>query len=338
MGRTLASGRRAPGGAATPTTEDGTVRVVVAGEALVDLVPDAAGHLRPLPGGSPLNVAVGLGRLGMPTGYLGVLSRDAFGDLLAARLADAGVATVLPGRSGVPTSLAMVHLDAVGVASYSFYLDGTSAVGLRTEDVAALPAEVAAAPLHVSLGAVTLATPGTGTTLVGLLADASRRRFTSLDPNVRPAVIPDLAAARAALDAAAAVVDLVKVSDEDLAVLAPRTDPLEAARRWAADGTLVVVTRGADGAVALRGDDVLAEVASPRVPVVDTVGAGDAFTSGLLATLDAGGLLDRGMLARADGGTIAVALRAAARVAAITCTRPGADPPRRDELTEVTDA
>ena len=314
------------------------MRMVVAGEALVDLVPAAAGHLRPLPGGSPLNVAVGLGRLGLPTGYLGPLSRDAFGDLLAARLADAGVTAVLPGRASAPTTLAMVHLDAAGVASYSFYLDGTSAVGLDAADVAALPPPVAAAPLHVSLGAVTLATPGTGATLSALLADAGDRPFTSLDPNVRPAVIPDLAAARAALDAAASGVDLVKVSDEDLRVLHPGADPLAAAARWAADGTLVVVTRGPDGAVALRGDAVLAEVPSPRVDVVDTVGAGDAFTAGLLAALDAGGLLDRGTLARADAGTIEVAVRAAVRTAAITCTRPGADPPHRDELTEVHDA
>ena len=314
------------------------MRMVVAGEALVDLVPDAAGHLRPLPGGSPLNVAVGLGRLGLPTGYLGPLSHDAFGDLLAGRLADAGVEAVLPDRCAAPTTLAMVHLDAAGVAAYSFYLDGTSAVGLGSADVAALPDRVAAVPLHVSLGAVTLGTPGTGRTLAALLADASRRPFTSLDPNVRPAVMPDLAEARTALEAAVAAVDLVKVSDEDLAVLHPDADPLATARRWAADGTLVVVTRGAEGAVALRGDAVLAEVASPRIDVVDTVGAGDAFTAGLLSALDAGGLVDRGTLARAEAGTIAVALRTAARVAAITCTRPGADPPRRDELSEVPDA
>ena len=308
------------------------MRVVVAGEALVDLVPDAAGHLRPLPGGSPLNVAVGLGRLGLPTGYLGPLSRDAFGDLLAARLAEAGATAVLPDRCAAPTTLAMVHLDPAGVAAYSFYLDGTSAVGLTAADVAALPDAVTAAPLHVSLGAIALGSPGTGAVLAGLLAAAGRRRFTSLDPNVRPAVIPDLGAARDAMEAAVATVDLVKVSDEDLGVLHPGVDPLSVAARWAADGTLVVVTRGAAGAVALRGDGILAEARSPRVEVVDTVGAGDAFTAGLLAALDAGGLLDRGTLARADGATVAVALRTAARVAALTCTRPGADPPHRDEL------
>jgi len=313
------------------------VRVLVAGEALVDLVPDAAGHVRPLPGGSPLNVAVGLGRLGLPVGYLGPLSVDAFGELLAARLADAGVTTVLPDRTADATTLAMVHLDAAGVASYGFYLDGTSAVGLTPADVAALPPAVRALPLHVSLGAVTLATPGTGATLAGLLADRAARAFTSLDPNVRPAVIPDLAAARAALDAAATGTDLVKVSDEDLAVLHPGADPVEAARGWAADGTLVVVTRGAEGAVALRDGEVLTTVPSPRVEVVDTVGAGDAFTAGLLSALDAGGLLDRRTLAAAHTEAITTALGTAARVAALTCTRPGADPPRRSELVEATD-
>ena len=314
------------------------MRIVVAGEALVDLVPGAEGAPRALPGGSPLNVAVGLGRLGLPTGYLGPISSDAHGDLLAGRLDAAGVVRVLPGRTDAPTTRATVTLDAAGVASYTFDIDGTSAVGLTSTDVAGLPAEVRAAPLHVSLGAVTLATPGTGPTLAGLLAEPGPRSFTSLDPNVRPAVIPDLAAARTALEAAVARVELVKVSTEDLGLLRPGTDPVVAARDWAARGPLVVVTRGADGAVAVSGDDVIAEVPSPRVTVVDTVGAGDAFTAGLLAALDAGGLLDRRTLGTAHPDAVRTALAFAARVAALTCTRPGADPPTRAELPEAVDA
>ena len=310
--------------------------VVVAGEALVDLVPDPDGRLRALPGGSPFNVAVGLGRLGVDTALLGALSDDAFGRLLADRLDDAGVRMRPAARTSRPTTLAMVHLDDAGHASYGFYLDGTSATGFGGADVAQADAEepaLATAPLHVSLGAVTLASDGTGATLAGLIAEAASRPFVSLDPNVRPAVIGDMAAERAALERAVAAVDLVKVSDEDLAALMPGRDPLAVAGEWARSGpALVVVTRGGDGATAVRAEGGTLTVASLPVSVVDTVGAGDAFTSGLLAALDERALLDRHALRSADAGTLREVLDLASRVAAITCTRRGAEPPTRAEL------
>lgn len=312
------------------------MRIVVAGEALVDLVGEPDGRLRPLPGGSPFNVAVGLGRLDVPTGFLGAIADDASGTLLAARLDDAGVTVMPSARTTRPTTLAMVQLDADGHASYRFYLDGTSATGMTDADVAAAALETPAstdAALHVSLGAVTLAAPGTGALLGRLLTAAGSRPLVSLDPNVRPAVIGDLAAERAAIAAAVAAVDLVKVSDADLEALHPDRDPLAVASDWARSGpALVVVTRGAQGATALRGDGGLMTVESLPVDVVDTVGAGDAFTSGLLAALDQRSLLDRRSLAAADVDTLRDALTFAARVAALTCMRAGADPPRLAEL------
>jgi fructokinase len=312
------------------------MRVVVAGEALVDLVPEPDGRLRPLPGGSPFNVAVGLGRLGVTTGLLGALSRDAFGDLLAERLDASGVRVLPSRRTALPTTLALVHLDAEGHAAYSFYLDGTSATSLEADDIAVAAREepvVRDAALHVSLGAVTLASPGTGQLLAGLLADGSERPLVSLDPNVRPARLDDLDAERKALDAAVAAVDLVKVSDTDLLTLAPDRDPLAVAGEWARSGpALVVVTRGADGATVVRAEGGTLTVASLPVDVVDTVGAGDAFTSGLLAALDEHGLLERSALRAADASTLRTVLAFAARVAALTCTRRGADPPQRDEV------
>jgi len=314
------------------------VRIVVAGEALVDLVPDPDGRLRPLPGGAPLNVAVGLGRLGVPVGHLGPLSSDPFGDLLADRLRDAGATALPPARTARPTTLAMVHLDPDGHASYRFYLDGTSATALSDgllADAVAHEASAARAALHVSLGAVTLTSPGTGALLARLLADTASRPLVSLDPNVRPAVITDLPAERAAIESAVAAVDLVKVSDADLAALAPGRDPLSVAGDWARSGpALVIVTRGAEGATAVRSDGGTLTVAGIPVAVVDTVGAGDAFTAGLLAALDDRDLLARDALRVADAATLQEVLTFAARVAAITCTRAGSDPPTRDELSD----
>lgn len=315
---------------------DAPVRVVVAGEALVDLVPGPDGTLRALAGGSPFNVAVGLGRLDVPTVLLAPLSTDAHGDLLAGRLDEAGARAVPSARTARATTSATVRLDREGHATYTFALEGTSAAAMTDEELRDAIAEepaVATAPLHVSLGAVTLTAAGTGILLARLLAEAAQRPFVSLDPNVRPAVITDLAAERATIARAVAGVDLVKVSDADLIALYPERDPLAVAGGWARSGpALVVVTRGAEGATAVRTDAGTIAVAGVPVDVVDTVGAGDAFTSGLLAGLDQRGLLDRAALAAADATVLREVLSFAARVAAITCTRDGADPPRRDEL------
>jgi fructokinase len=306
--------------------------IVVAGEALVDLAPRGE-QLLPLPGGSPYNVGIGLGRLGVRTSYLGALSTDGFGNRLAHRLTAEDVAIDLAPRTDAPTTLAVVHLDADGRASYGFYLDGTSAVAL---DAQALPELPAGASLHVSLGAIGLTSAGTGRALARLITGPSSQRFTSLDPNVRPVVF-DVAGGRqryrAELDVAVGACDLVKVSDEDLETLAEDGDAMALARHWAERGPVaVVVTRGPDGAVVVRADRADIAVEGERVEVVDTVGAGDAFTSGLLAWLDEHDLADRERLAALDDASWATALRFARTVAAITCTRAGSDPPRRDEL------
>jgi fructokinase len=312
------------------------MRIVVAGEALVDLVPDPDGRLRTLAGGSPYNVAIGLGRLGVPVGLLGPISEDPLGDLLAGRLSEAGVELLLPERTSRPTSLAMVHLDAAGHASYGFYLDGTSATGMTDDDVtgaAAKDAAAGSAVLHVSLGAVVLTSEGTGQVLGRMLTQGPARPLVTFDPNVRPATIPDMARERAAIEAVVAAVDVVKVSDADLAAIAPDRDPLAVAGDWARSGpALVIVTRGERGATAMRSDGGLLTVAGVRVDVVDTVGAGDAFMSGLLAAFHDRGLLEREALGAADARLLQEVLAYAAEVAAVTCTRKGADPPYRQEL------
>jgi fructokinase len=309
--------------------------VVVAGEALVDLAP-RDGLLLPLPGGSPYNVAIGLGRLGTRTHYLGGLSRDAFGVLMAERLRSAGVELDLAPRVDEPTTLAVVHLDDQGRASYGFYLDGTAAAVLAEDDLPVLPADAA---LHVSLGAIGLGHAPAGRALGTLLEAAHGERLTSLDPNVRPSVFEQVGgvdAYAALLDRlVAGHLDLVKVSDEDLALLHPEVaDPLDVARDWARSGpSVVVVTRGPDGAAAVRAGHPDVEVAGRRVEVLDTVGAGDAFTSGLLGWLDRHDRLTRAGLDALRDEDLAAALSQAVEVAAITCTRAGSDPPRLDELT-----
>ena len=307
--------------------------IVVAGEALVDLAP-REGLLLPLPGGSPYNVAVGLGRLGRATSYLGGLSTDAFGQRMADRLAAESVDLSLSPRFAAPTTLAVVHLDEAGRATYGFYLEGTAAALVDGQQLPALPAD---ASLHVSLGAIGFAHAPTGRALAALLEHGAGGRLTSLDPNVRPLVFEQAGGVEAyarVIDRVVAATDLIKVSDEDLEQLHPEAGGWHAvASRWAASGpALVVVTRGPDGAVALSPDGREVEVPGEDVEVVDTVGAGDAFTSGLLAWLDREGVGDRAALAGLDDGHLEAALRYARRVAAITCTRAGSDPPRVDEV------
>jgi fructokinase len=302
--------------------------IVVAGEALVDLVPrDDA--LVPSAAGSPVNVAVGLGRLGIATAFCGTVSTGGFGDLITTRLDDAGVALHLLRPVDAPTTLAVVHLDAEGRASYGFYLDGTSAAALETSPSIELPDGAA---LHVSFGAIGPTHEPAGEALVALLRREAGRRVVSLDPNVRPSALDDHARSVARFEDAVAASDLVKVSDADLALLHRDEEDEAVARRWAEAGpALVVVTRGPDGAVAF-GPSGRTEVPGSPVEVVDTVGAGDAFTAGLLANLAGAGLLDRAALRAMDAEATTTALTHAVRVAAITCTRVGADPPTAAEL------
>ena len=305
--------------------------IVSAGEALIDLLPTRDGDgrpaLRPAIGGSPFNVALALGRLGAPAGFMGAISTDAFGDQLVAALAEAGVSTELVARVARPSPLAIVSLDGAE-PGYSFYDTGTAARGLVFRELKPLPPHVSV--LH--LGSIALAADPAASTLIARAAAARAERIISVDPNVRPAFAPNEAVYRRNLDAALGLADIVKLSLADLAWLRPSVAPSAfAAERLAAGAALVVVTRGPLGATAYRGGDVV-DVPAPSVQVVDTVGAGDAFMAGLLAALAAGGLVLRADLAGLDRPVLAAVLGFAAEVAAVTCTRAGADPPRRADL------
>jgi fructokinase len=304
------------------------VRIVVCGEAVVDLVQAGPRTWTSHPGGSPTNVAVGLARLGVPTAMLARLSGDAFGAMLRGHLRDAGVDLGLVVDAPQPSTLAAVSLDEAGVASYGFWTEGT-ADGQWTEAELAAPLPSGVAALHTGSMALELL-PG-APRLVALLERLHGTLLLSYDPNVRLARAGDHARGLAAVERVVALADVVKVSSEDLAWLLPGLPVPEVLERWRALGpALVVATDGGEGATALGAAGLLHAPAEP-VAVVDTVGAGDAFSAGLLAGLDDAGLLDRAALAAAGEDALRGALELAARVAGITCGRPGADPPTRAE-------
>ncbi|HEY8471506.1 MAG TPA: carbohydrate kinase [Natronosporangium sp.] len=289
---------------------------LVIGEALVDLLSEAGSwRFEAAPGGSPLNVAVGLAAAGHRVRLACELGDDLFGELIRGHLDRYGVDPADLLTTDAPTNLAFARLDAAGVASYDFRL------GWRW---GGRPDLTGVRCLHIgSLGAVLA--PGDAA-VRRVVADAHRRGVpVSYDPNVRPALIGD--GARPAIEALVAAADLVKLSADDLAWLRPGEPIAEVAAGWLRRGRprLVVVTRGAAGAVGFTRTGRY-ECPAPPVEVVDTVGAGDAFTAGLLSSLDrAGGLAP--VLAEPDPAAIEAAIQEAVAVAAATCRHRGAAPP-----------
>jgi fructokinase len=288
---------------------------VVVGEALVDIVQPVDEEPTHAPGGSPMNVAVGLARLAVPTLLVTELGDDPYGIQVADHLRESGVelaeGSVRPGRR---TSTATARLGHDRAATYDF--DLTWDLERRQ-----LPDEVSG--LHVgSLGAVLA--PGRAAVLDLIAQAAQAGAFVSYDPNVRPAFMPTW-------DEVAEVArfaQVVKLSDEDLALLRPETSTSQVAHDLLAAErtTLVVVTRGELGAMAFT-DRTNLEVVAPRTELVDTVGAGDSFMAALIAVL-----LEWGAPSALDGQQLRTLLDAAGLAAAVTCSRRGANPPTRREL------
>jgi fructokinase len=301
--------------------------IAVCGEALIDMTP-AGDDFRPRAGGSPLNVAVGLGRLGLATTFLGRISTDPFGDTLVRHLEGNRVDTSLVVRGPELTTLAFVH-SAGGGETYSFYAERSADRLLRVEDLPTSLEGVEA--LH--FGSLSLALEPGATALRTLLEREADRRLISLDPNIRPALLPDRDIYRPLLERLVARASLVKVSDVDAGWIYPGEAAEDVVARWRALGAaLVVVTRGPGGSWADNGSAVATAPAHTIPNVVDTIGAGDAFTSGLLAWLASHQRLQRQALLDLDGVELGDALRFAALVSALTCTRAGAEPPTLCEV------
>ena len=306
--------------------------VAVIGEALVDLT-EVPGEdaLIARPGGSPLNVAIGLARLEQPTLLLARFSRDPFGAVLRNHASRSDVDLSRAVETRLPSTTALARIDPDGTAQYVFTTDGTADFGWTDEELAVLPLSVRI--LH--FGSLASWLPP-GDAVIDRCATSVRATgdvLISYDPNVRPHLQPDRARARDAVERSVRRAHLVKASADDLAWLYPGSPPDVAAERWLARGpALVVVTHGRDGATAFRHDRAPIPRPAPHVQVADTIGAGDAFTSGLLDALLRRDLATPGAFADIDDDRLAAVLDDAALVAAATCSRPGADPPRRPEL------
>lgn len=292
----------------------------------MDVVGGGAGPAHP--GGGPFNTARALARLGVPAAFLGRLSNDAFGRELARRLAEDGVDLSMASTGSEPTTVAVVHVDSSGVASYRFVVEGTSAPNLTTAMLPEhLPAEVRA--LHV--GTLGLLLEPMASTIAELVEREGRERLVMVDPNVRSALVSFDSRYRARLDGVIARSTVVKASESDLAWLYPGLGYEEAADAILHEHgvRLVVATLGARGAFGASSEARM-HVAAPKVEVVDTIGAGDAFGAGLLAWLHDRNKLDNAV--RLTSAELEEALEFACLVAAVTCTRAGAEPPFRAEL------
>jgi fructokinase len=294
--------------------------ILVAGEALYDLVPRGDGDLSAHPGGGPFNTARTIARLEQPVAFLGRLSSDRFGATLERMLAEDGVALDAVVRTMDPTTLAIAEVDGQGVARYRFYAEGTSATGLTTEAaLAALPADVAA--LHV--GTLGLLLEPTATAVEAVVGELASRALVMVDPNIRPWAIADPRSYRARLERVLARTHVLKVSEEDLDWLAT-----DARALLEAGPDVVLLTRGGDGVVVVTAEgERPVKVEAARV--VDTIGAGDAFGGGFLAWWRSRGL---GVDALADAAAVVEGARFGCLVAARTVERAGASPPLLSEL------
>ncbi len=306
--------------------------IVVCGEALLDVFNMGETRtglsLEANIGGSPFNLAMGLARLGQPVGFFGAISTGFAGDVLMRALQREGVDTHAVARKNAPTTLSLIGLDAHGVPSYSFYGTGCADRLLDSADLRNLPAT----PAALCLGSYASVVEPGASALRELVERERGRALIAFDPNIRLNVEPDIALWRAQLEWMLPRVDLVKISDEDLAVLYPDLAPVAFARGALERGAgLVVVTCGALGALAWtpRGN---ASIRPEAVTVVDTVGAGDTFQAALVTWLAEHDALNRSALATLGSDCLHSALTFAARAAAITCSRRGADMPRRTEL------
>ena len=307
--------------------------ILCCGEALIDMVAapslDGPDGFVPHSGGAVFNTAIALGRLGARAGMLTGLSRDMFGDQLADALKASDVDTTHIIRSDRPSTLAFVKLED-GQASYSFFDENSAGRMISAEDMPALPSDITA----LFFGGISLASDPSASAYAALLERQGGPRAVMIDPNIRPLFINDAEGYRRRMAAMIRQADIVKVSDEDLNWLNPA--PLTQAEKISAmldtGPSVVIVTQGAEGAIATLSDGTSIAVPAVKTNVVDTIGAGDTFNAGFLAKLSELDLLTPEALGTLDPDALRDAMTYGARVAAITVSRVGANPPWANEL------
>lgn len=307
--------------------------IVVCGEALFDVFPEqhtlTGMELSARIGGSPFNLAVGMARMGVAPLFFGGLSRDMFGQRLRGALEAERVDLSAAPRPDAQTALVMVSLNEAGVPTYGFYGSGTAERRVLPADLARVPLD--ATVIHV--GSYCMVAEPVAGTLRQLVERQQGRSLIAYDPNIRLAIEPSRQVWRDTLDWMLSRTNLLKVSDEDLHHLYPDWSA-EQFMRYALDGgvQLVVITQGEDSVLAAAANGIRATVAAVPVQVVDTVGAGDTFQAALLSWLARHDLLSSAALDSLDSSMLEQALGFAARAAAITCSRRGADLPRLAEI------
>jgi fructokinase len=302
------------------------------GDALVDFLPVTSADGRdaavPVAGGSCLNIAVGMARLGAPAGFVGGISTDLFGRIVADHALNSQVDLRYATRSAHQTTLAFVR-HVGGEPQYAFYDEATASRNWTYRRGSIPFGEIEA--IHV--GSTTLAKEEGAAQALAMIEDAGGSTTISFDPNCRPNLVRDKARYVDQMDAFAAAADIVRMSDVDFEFLYGGGDYEEKAKPLIAAGpSLVVITRGIKGAQAWHRAAGPVQVEAPAIDVVDTVGAGDSFQAALLFALHAIGRIKRSALAQMNAGELGRALSFAAACAAFTCSRAGADPPRYSDV------
>jgi fructokinase len=309
-------------------------RIVVIGEALIDLIQQPDGSYQAKPGGAPANVSIALARLGAHVSFAGRMSNDKFGQKLHDWLSPEKIDLSLVERTSDPTSLAVASLDEQGKASYSFYLKGTADWGWTLGAFVHLEVEP---PAALVIGSVATAIePGASVieNLAGHL-HSTENSTVIIDLNIRPGLGFERESETVRVERQIKLAHIVKASDDDLAWLYPHRSPVDTARLWAGQGHHVIMTRGADGATLFTPTGDTVSVKAPVIQLVDTVGAGDSFLGATLFGLQQRGALGGNaeeLLAKVTLDDWIDLLTLAAEVGAITCSRAGCNPPTRAEL------
>ncbi|MEZ5754039.1 MAG: carbohydrate kinase [Paracoccaceae bacterium] len=306
--------------------------ILSCGEALIDMLPRTTTlgepAFSPYAGGAVFNTAIALGRLGAPSAFFSGISNDMLGQILTETLEASKVDTAHCARSDRPTTVAFVKL-VDGQATYAFYDENTAGRLLSQDQLPTLPATIST----LFFGGISLVNDPAASTYEALQAREAATRVTMIDPNIRPGFIAGKEAEyRARIERMIARADIVKLSDEDLHWLMGAGDISTLARQLLEKGPkLVFITEGAAGARAITATQNRF-VAATRVTVADTVGAGDTFNAGALTALHEAGALTKSALEHLSDATLDAALTLGTKSAAVTVSRPGANPPWRDEL------